>query len=786
MLRRITEIKNVGTFTNCVASGIGFDRITLVYGRNTYGKSTLGDIFYSLEKNENDIITARKSIPEPENGGAQSLKLQFAADGENERQGSSQFRGGSWAQGLRASHQLRTFNDAFYHDNVFASRKFSRETKVNFSQFILGDQGVTLANQIKDLKAEKRSHNLRKTAMIRDAFSTVGDIQEFLELPLLADPSEQRAQKNTLDAEKHELLKQLGGLGDIRNRPELVEVADNYSALMHSFSEINEIFTTTLETHHEKAKAQLVEHVEQNLALVHGGEHWIQQGLKYGKDESCQFCGQILADDALALINSYRHYFDDEFDRHDAFVKQELDRLAVYVDTNIFIEMANKVNLNQQYWERYPDIHEFAAVKQELGVLSQVIDELLNSANRELITISSTYFESSKSKRAKPHYEVERLATEGINGLVIALGENLEAYNALVDSVNLHIEQFKEHLDEEHINQRIAVIDQGVSAIEKNLNRFTKNDACEELVGLNTAIAQHELQIPTLEQQLDNDQSEYLGRYFDSINRYFSELGSRNFLLERRSDRGGNTPVYHLKVKFHGQVIPEADLDKIFSESDRRALGLSIFLASLDAMDTAELQKTVVVFDDPVTSFDDHRVSNTHRSLVNLSDRCEQIILLSHYREGLSQFIKTYSYGGAYRVKLLEIRKDDQTSTFIEGNPNQFTRMAHEENREKILDFIERRVDNVACSLRLFLEAEIGLRFGKQLAENQVPNDTLSNRINSMIANNIVNDNVGRELHQWREDLNPEHHIWIGDDIDNKRNVASRFINFVYHSLVPA
>ena len=32
MLCRITEIKNVGTFTNCVASGVGFDRITLVYG----------------------------------------------------------------------------------------------------------------------------------------------------------------------------------------------------------------------------------------------------------------------------------------------------------------------------------------------------------------------------------------------------------------------------------------------------------------------------------------------------------------------------------------------------------------------------------------------------------------------------------------------------------------------------------------------------------------------------------------------------------------------------------
>ena len=786
MLRRIAEIKNVGTFTNCVARQIGFEKITLIYGRNTYGKSTLGDIFYSLEKNDEDAITARKSIPVPDEGGAQSLKLQFARDDENENQGISHFRGGSWVQGLRASHKLKTFNDAFYHNHVFASRRFSRETKVNFSQFILGAQGVALANQIKELKSEKRNHTARKTALLRDVFADVGNVEAFLASPLIDNPDQKRAQKDALEAEKYELVKQRGGLGIIRNRPELIALTDDYSLLIQFFDEINGIFSTTLDTLHEQAKTQLEAHVDKNFAQPRGGEHWIQQGLKYGKDENCQFCGQALSGDALALLGSYRQYFDDEFDRHDAFVKQELDRLGAGIETNVFIEMANKVKLNWQYWERYPDIDAFEAVKQELGPLSQTIDELLNSANRELITIRTAFFERAQNKKAKPHYEVEGLIVEGIGRLIADLDESVDAYNTIAERINLHIEQFKEHLDDDHINQRISEIDAEILSVQTLLQRFEKNEACVELTGLNVSIAQNEVQIPTLEEQLNNEQSEYLDRYFGSINHYFNELGSRNFLLERRADRGGNTPVYHLKVKFHGQDIPESDLDKIFSESDRRALGLSIFLAALDAMDVAELHQTVVVFDDPVTSFDDHRVSNTHRSMVNLSERCEQIILLSHYREGLSQFLKTYGFGNNYRVKLIEIRKNHQTSSFVDGDASQFTRTAHEENREKILDFIERRVDTVACSLRLFLEAEIGLRFGKQLTEHQIPNDTLNNRINAMVDNNIVTAAVGQDLHRWREDLNPEHHTWLGDDIDNKRNTASRFIDFVYHSLVPA
>lgn len=59
IIKRISEIQNVGTFSNCKDSGkFQFSKLTLIYGLNTYGKSTLCDIFQSLSENNPDIITS--------------------------------------------------------------------------------------------------------------------------------------------------------------------------------------------------------------------------------------------------------------------------------------------------------------------------------------------------------------------------------------------------------------------------------------------------------------------------------------------------------------------------------------------------------------------------------------------------------------------------------------------------------------------------------------------------------------------------------------------------------
>jgi len=53
-IRRIKEIKNIGTFANFTNGGSsGFEKLTFVYGLNTFGKTTLADILQSLETNDN-------------------------------------------------------------------------------------------------------------------------------------------------------------------------------------------------------------------------------------------------------------------------------------------------------------------------------------------------------------------------------------------------------------------------------------------------------------------------------------------------------------------------------------------------------------------------------------------------------------------------------------------------------------------------------------------------------------------------------------------------------------
>jgi wobble nucleotide-excising tRNase len=237
-------------------------------------------------------------------------------------------------------------------------------------------------------------------------------------------------------------------------------------------------------------------------------------------------------------------------------------------------------------------------------------------------------------------------------------------------------------------------------------------------------------------------------------------------------------------VLFRGQAVAEPDLDKIFSESDRRSLSLAIFLSSLDTLAPAELAKTVVVLDDPVTSFDDHRVGQTHRKLVELADRCEQLILLSHFKDGVANFLTVHGFSRR-DIRLIEIVKDAESSKLQLCDPEVFIKSAHQLNTDELIDFIERRTDKLSCKPRVYLEDAIKLRFSKQIRQHEVCGGKLSDRIDDLEHKAVVPAEVAQALHRWRVELNPEHHTWLGDDIENQRNTVAEFLDFVFHQLVP-
>ena len=88
--------------------------------------------------------------------------------------------------------------------------------------------------------------------------------------------------------------------------------------------------------------------------------------------------------------------------------------------------------------------------------------------------------------------------------------------------------------------------------------------------------------------------------------------------------------VYGIKV--HGYSIrskvENSSLKRILSEGEKNALAFSFFLAKLEIL--PNLDKYLVVFDDPLSSMDAARRSSSIYHLCSVANKVEQFILLSH------------------------------------------------------------------------------------------------------------------------------------------------------------
>jgi wobble nucleotide-excising tRNase len=786
MLKRISHIKNVGAFQDCQARPVGFEKITLIYGRNTYGKSTLGDIFSSLQTNDPASILARASIPGTEDG--QLVDMGFALDGENERGGQSLFRQGVWERGLIDSHLLRVYDDAFFHEHVFAARKFTRDTKVKFSDFILGSQGVAAAQKIGQKKQEKRQLNTRKNALIRDALNNIESLDNFVAMAPPESVDALTLERDRLREEHSTLTRQKREAGAIRIRNNLA-VIDFGSQLEEGAAQLNQLLQTSIETHHEAAKAQLDSHICDHLQRADGAARWIQQGLGFNNGNNCSFCGQTYGDDAQALLNAYQQCFNDEYERHERFVTQEIERFQpmiavtppapgnpVFEQNDLVLQMYPELANNADYQAL---LEQYQSSKNELLVLAQ-------SATVPLTAINELFQQALILKKARPHQAIDVIDAADVVALVASVKAVVTIINESVEALNQSFNTFKDGINDADIDKRQESITAQGQSVAKQILRFEKREACTEFEQVNATLTALDAEIPQLEIALRDEQSDYLDNFYGTINHYFTALGSHEFVLHRGLNNSGHQPVYFLKVKFRGKDVSEVDLHKVFSESDRRALALSIFLSSLDAMSVEDLAKTVIVFDDPVTSFDDHRVTQTHMKMMEQSERCEKIILLSHFKEGIAQFLQTHAFGNQHSIKLIKITKDANSSSFEAGDINSFLLTLHDECREDIIDFIERREERLKYRPRVFLEAELAYRFGKQIREHNVSNDSLSQRIGELQENGVISEAVSIQLHSWREALNPEHHVFPGNDVEDQRTTARAFLQFVFHDLVPA
>jgi wobble nucleotide-excising tRNase len=342
------------------------------------------------------------------------------------------------------------------------------------------------------------------------------------------------------------------------------------------------------------------------------------------------------------------------------------------------------------------------------------------------------------------------------------------------------IENFKNEYGSGTKSSKINKLKTIIKELTYKKARFEQDNECGKYKALKNEISGLENKIPSLEKELEKEQSEYLKRYFEKINRFFKDLGSKDFKLEKEGTRRGIKPVYSLKVKYMGQIISNEDLKTVFSSSDRRALALSIFLAKVDLKEEDRKKKTIVILDDPITSFDENRITNTINLLKDLLSDVDQVIITTHYSNFLKRFYEI-NKNNTTKIKLLKIEKNNETSYIDEGEKDKFVLDKYDLSFNEIYDFINKKNQNdVRTKLRPFLENYLKITPKKQIRDSSIRSDKLDEFIKELFNKLIIDEEVKKQLLEFKDSLNPDSHILTTNNIEDVRNFASRMMEFLY------
>ena len=159
-----------------------------------------------------------------------------------------------------------------------------------------------------------------------------------------------------------------------------------------------------------------------------------------------------------------------------------------------------------------------------------------------------------------------------------------------------------------------------------NTNNIEKYKA--KLTTLSNNIKKYDEELKKLNARLTTETENYGKGYLKKINEYL-EMISPELKLTKLNKRGQKF-IYYISISDH-EVRTDKEsksLSRTLSEGEKNSLAFAFFMASLELK--GDIEKKLIVFDDPISSMDNKRRSVTLSILSRFARIAEQFILLSH------------------------------------------------------------------------------------------------------------------------------------------------------------
>ncbi|WP_018289970.1 AAA family ATPase [Verrucomicrobium sp. 3C] len=616
MLKEIKLIQGIGRFETAKPThGATFDRCTLIFGENGWGKSTLADILRSLTTNDPAILAGRRTLA---SDAPAKVVLRFSTQ-------NAIFENGAWT-GVRP--RIVVYDSVFINENVFSGDTVSTDHLKKQHELVVGEEGVRLIRRLVELDAQNRENNDAIKAVESELEAVIRTLglapamrpDAFLALEARSDIDAAIAAKDN-EAQRARRAKELKAAAEPSLLPVSTETAKMRGLLAQSIDAIAEAALASVRAHIAAHECN-----PKSGGLPH--ESWLEAGMAFVQGDSCPFCGQRLAD--RSLVDAYKAFFSEAYKTVGESVRKARDTLARYRAGDFRQTVSRLAEQNAghfRYWQEAakldpPVIDDPKTLIAQVEEAAARLDALLARKQANLTEAIC----GPEANQALAAWDAGQAEIGAINAKIKLL---LAAIKKLKDSIDpATLPELEDELKllqatKRRHEQDIVALAQRLSGCQSKREAITKEKAA-------------------VRKELDEHGRAITTDLGAAINEYLRRLAAGFRIDYREPDYRTKEPSANYNILIREVAVSPrsgaGELDKpsfrnTLSAGDKSTLALGLFLAKANA--DPKISETIIVLDDPFTSLDHFRRQCTAIEIKKLCGRALQVIVLSHEKRFL-------------------------------------------------------------------------------------------------------------------------------------------------------
>lgn len=596
-------------------------QFSIIFGENGAGKSAICDVLKNISQNQ-DFQNSPPSLAEIE-----------LNDGNNNQ--AYKYENGAWT-GQVSKNSFLFFDVDFINANVHTHGVRSNNLQQGAHTQKAGKLIIDLdeqANKLKEsVKSKKGELEMLQTSCAgilgqqftdkdKEFFKIYKDIGDKTKQEKLAKAQEELKK---LEADLATLQKLNSKYSEINRLSTVSQIV--FSTSLPAKDTITELFSRQIkEKAQDEADEAIKTHFAKHKSFIESAKKQIPQNYV---EENCPLCMQPLAN-AAKVIEYYRTVFDQTYENAKRQFLSDIEKAKIGLETiktylnllprnvTAVFDALEKIKTDFEIQNIYKLEEKAEQTRKFSGITTREVDDLL-IALESLKKIDREQIHAAKS--------YESVATK-----IQKVDKSIRSVNDLIAKKNKLINDFKgKYSEQSKITGEIQEKTQGKIELSVLID-FLKSDKVSLIKNQNETLEEQK----KLSEELKKTQEELKTHLASTIpasviSQMITILGKFNlsFVLEHIA-ANAYTKDYSFSFKIKDQKGNEREMKNGLSEGERQLISIAFFFAVNEKLQNKD--KTVLIFDDPITSLDSPNLKILAELIHQKTQEFSQVIVFTHH-----------------------------------------------------------------------------------------------------------------------------------------------------------